>query len=198
MTDRFDQRYAIARWVAAEVLPHEPAVRAWLTRSRVRPEDADELIQEAYCRISMLETTAQIKRPDAYFFSIVRNLLVRRLRRERVVRIDAIAEIEAFQDELHPTPEQQAAARMDYARMLAFIANLPERCREIVTLRKLEGWSQKRIAAHLGTTEKAVEKQISVGVRAVQRAWMEADNAAEARYAALGQGRDQDRERRRP
>jgi len=179
----------MAAWVAAEVLPHEPAVRAWLARSKVSAEDADELVQEAYCRIAMLDTVETIGRPDAYFFSIVRNLMLRRLRRERIIRIEAIAEIEGYRDDLSPTPEQDAGARMDYARMLSFLATLPERCGEIVRLRKLEGWSQKRIAAHFGTTEKAIEKQVWLGVRAIQRAWSEAEVAAEARSAAYGKDR---------
>jgi RNA polymerase sigma-70 factor (ECF subfamily) len=176
-----------AAWVAAEVLPHEPAVRAWLARAKVRAEDADELVQEAYCRIAMIESVETIDRPDAYFFSIVRNLLLRRLRRERIIRIDAIAEIESFRDDASPTPEQDAVARMDYARVLAFLAGLPERCGEIVRLRKIEGWSQKQIAAHFDTTEKAVEKQVWLGVRAIQRAWSQAEDAAEIRSTAYGQ-----------
>lgn len=151
-------------------------MRAWLARSRVPPEDADEVIQDAYCRLAQLDTVEHIARPDAYFFSIVRNLLVRRLKRARVVPIEAIAEIDAYQDEAGPSPEREAANRLDYARMLAFMAALPERCRQIVQLRKIEGWSQKEIAAHLGVTEKAVEKQVWAGVKAIQRAWSQAEN----------------------
>lgn len=189
MTDAAEHRRQIASWVAAEVLPHEPAVRAWLGRTKVAAEDADELVQEAYCRLAMLKSVEGIERADAYFFSIVRNLLLRRLRRDRIIRIDAIAEIEAYQDDRSPTPEQHAGARMEYARMLSFLATLPERCREIVKLRKIEGWSQKEIAAHLGVTEKAVEKQVWVGVQAIQRAWSEAETSAEARYADYGKDR---------
>lgn len=153
-------------------------MRAWLVRSHVAREDIEEVIQDAYCRLSMLETVDHIDRPDAYFFSIVRNLLVRRLKRARVVAIETIAEIDAYSDERQITPEQHVGARLDYARMLDFMAALPDRCRSIVRLRKIEGWSQKDIAAHFGMTEKAVEKQVWVGVKAIQRAWSEADRMA--------------------
>lgn len=186
--ENLEKRRRIAQWVAAEVIPHEAAVRAWLRRARVTPQDVDEVVQDAYCRLSMLDAIDHIDRPDAYFFSIARNLLLRRLKRERVVAIDAIAEIDAFSDELYPSPEQQAASRLDYAKMLDFMSGLPERCRVIVTLRKIEGWSQKEIAAHLGTTEKAVEKQIWVGMKAIQRAWGDADRAAGERLRAFEAG----------
>ncbi len=168
------RRNEIAKWVAREVLPLEGRVRAWLNRAQVSKADADELIQEAYCRIAMLDAIDHIEAPYAYFHSIVRNLLLRRLRRERVVPLEAFAEIEALHDD-RPSPEQLAAGKVAYARILTLIAALPERCRQIVQLRKIEGWSQKQIAVHLGTTEKAVEKQVWVGVRLIRQAWADAE-----------------------
>lgn len=182
-----ERRRRIAAWVASEVIVHEGAARAWLARSRVTKEDIEELIQEAYCRLSMLDSVDHIERADAYFFSIVRNLLVRRVKRERVVPIDAMAEMDAYRDEMQPSPEQQAGARLDYARILEFMTSLPERCRTIVRLRKIEGWSQKEIAAHLDMSEKAVEKQVWVGVKAIQQAWSDADREAGERLRVFEQ-----------
>ena len=144
------------------------------------------MVQEAYCRLAMLDTVEHIDRPNAYFFSICRNLLVRRLKRERVVPITTIAEIEAVSADARPSPERETAGRLDYARLMALLETLPHRCREIVRLRKLEGWSQKEIAAHFNTTEKAVEKQVWLGVKAIREAWNEAEEQAQQRLFALG------------
>ena len=172
--------------MAREVIPHEARVRSWLGRSRVSPEDVDELIQESYCRLAMLETVEHIDCPDAYFFSIVRNLLLRRLKRQRVVPLETVAEIDAYIDD-RPSPEQLAAGRLDYARMLGFMAALPERCRQVLQLRKIDGWSQKQIAAHLGTTEKAVEKQVWLGVKAIRAAWSQAEQDSADRLERVEQ-----------
>jgi RNA polymerase sigma-70 factor (ECF subfamily) len=172
-----DQRRRIALWVAREVLPHEPRVRDWLRRSRISPEDIDELIQEAYCRLAMLDSVDHIDSPQAYFFSITRNLLVRRLKRQRVVPLETLAEIDAYEDD-RPSPERLAGGKMAYGKVLSLIAGLPDRCRKIVHLRKIDGWSQKQIAEHLGTTEKAVEKQIWLGVRLIREAWSQAEQDA--------------------
>jgi RNA polymerase sigma-70 factor (ECF subfamily) len=161
--------------VAREVIPHEGEVRAWLARPRLPQEDIDDLIQESYCRLSALDSVDHIDRPDAYFFSIARNLMVRRLKRAQVVPIDAIAEIEAYADDAHPSPEQQAGSRLDLARMRGFLAALPERCRRIVELRKLEDCTQREIAARLGVTESVVENEVYNGVQALLRAWRAAD-----------------------
>jgi len=174
-------------WVATNVIPHEAAVRGWLSRSRVAAEDVEELIQDAYCRLAMLDAVDHIERADAYFFSTVRNLLIRRLKRERIVSIETIAEIDSYID-LQPTPEEQAASRLDYARLLAFLGTLPERCATIVRMRKIDGWSQKEIAAELGITEKAVEKQVWLGVKAIQAEWRRSDNDADQRVRSFEQG----------
>lgn len=177
------RRSAIAIWVAREVMPHEARVRAWCARSRLAPEDADELVQEAYCRIAMLDRVDHIDNPAAYFFSIVRNLLLRRLKRMQVVPFESIAEIEAMHDPDGVSAERRLDGQLALARVRAIIATLPERCRRVVELRKLEGWSQKAIATHLGMTEKAVEKQVWLGVRAIREAWAAGESAAEARLA---------------
>lgn len=181
-----NRRLRISAWIAREVLPHEPSVRLWLARASVVPEDIDEVIQEAYCRLAMLEAIDHIDRPDAYFFATCRNLLVRRLKRERLVPIATIAEIEELGSDASPSPERETAGRLDYDRLMSILEKLPCRCREIVRLRKIEGWSQKEIAAHLDISEKAVEKQIWLGVKAIREAWSDGAARAEQRLCVLG------------
>lgn len=175
----------MAAWVTEHVIPHEPAVRAWLARARASQEDVDELIQESYSRLAALDSVDHIDRPDAYFFSIARNLLIRRLRRARVV---PIAEIDAYRDDIRPSPEREASSRLDYRRLLALIDALPERRGRIVRMRKLEGYSQREIAAALGVSESIVENEIHQGVQAVQRAWRDGEAVSAARLAAFESG----------
>lgn len=177
----------MAVWVARELLPHEGKVRSWLARSRLPVEEIDEVMQEVYCRIAMLPSVDHIEHPVAYMYSVARNLVLRRIKRQRVVMLDTVTDIEAWSDDAVPSPERQASGRMDYQRVLAIIAELPERCRTVVELRKLQGWSQKEIAAHLGMTEKAVEKQVWTGVRAIRTAWLRTEALGEALFEGRAQ-----------
>ena len=70
-----ERRRRMAAWVTQHVIPHERAVRAWLAR-HASQEDVDDVIQESYSRCAALDSVDHIHRPDAYFFSIARNLLV--------------------------------------------------------------------------------------------------------------------------
>ncbi len=172
-------------WVAREILPHENRIRGWFLRNRVSPEDADELLQEAYCRIARIDSFEDIASPPAYFFSIARNLLIRKLKRSKIVSFEEIADLENYDDDPASSLEDVAHYRMAYEKVMSLIASLPERCRKIVELRKIEGWSQKEIADHLNITEKAVEKQIWVGVRAVRQAWQDTYHQADGEGGLL-------------
>lgn len=130
----------------------------------------------------MLEEVSHIDSPIGYFFSAVKHLLLRRLKRQRVVLFEEIVEIESFQD-LRPSPEEHAAGRLAYKKMLDLVARLPLRCRTVVELRQIEGWSYRQIADHLGMTEKAVEKQLSVGLGEIRTAWKRAERQAAENFS---------------
>jgi len=103
-------------------------------------------------------------------FTTARNLMTDRIRRGRVVSIEATADLEALNvlvDEI--SPEQQASARQELSRLAQALDRLPPQCRNVVWLRKVEGIPQRQVADRLGISEGAVEKQISKGVRLLAR-----------------------------
>jgi RNA polymerase sigma-70 factor (ECF subfamily) len=59
-----------------------------------------------------------------------------------------------------PDPETQAADRQELARVMAAIAELPARLKEVLVLRTIEGMSQTEAAGILGVSEKAVETRL--------------------------------------
>lgn len=163
-------REILAAWVGREILPHEAALRAWLLRTVARAGDVEDIVQECYCRLSLLDSIDTISAPRAYLFMVARNVALQQMRRARIVRIEALTEI----DTLHlasdaPSPERIASGRQELARVRALIAALPDRCRQIVEMRKIEGLSQKEIAQRLGVSERIVENEASRGLRAVLR-----------------------------
>lgn len=153
------------KWVAEQVMPHEPAIRAWLYRSQMPADEIDDVIQEAYCRLAALDRIDGIDRPGAYFFSIARNLLLLQMRRQRIVRIETVAEIEAMApfDEA-PSADRELDGKREVARLRAVLATLPERCRRIFEMRKIEGLPQKEIARRLGVNEGIVENDTRKGL----------------------------------
>jgi RNA polymerase sigma-70 factor (ECF subfamily) len=164
-------REAIIDWVALHILPHEAYVRAWLMRAMRRSSDVDDVIQETYCQLAELDTIGHIRNGRAYFLAAARSILLQRLRRERVVRIETVTDMETLRvmDE-DPSPEQVIGARRELERVLGLIAMLPPVCRQVVELRRIHGFSQKETARRLGVTESVVENHSVRGLKAILKA----------------------------
>jgi len=160
-----DRRKRLA-WLAGHVFPHEGEVAGWLRRTLGPADDVQDVIQEAYCRICAAPDLDRIDNPRAYFFQIARGIVIDQLRRARVVRIEAVADVEAMpQPDDQPSPERITSARMELQQVSRFMANLPERCRLVLEMRKIEGLPQKEIARRLGVSEHVVENEAARGLR---------------------------------
>jgi RNA polymerase sigma factor (sigma-70 family) len=169
-----ENRDELVEWVGRCVLPYEGYARAWLRRASVRPNEIDDIIQEAYSRVASLESFRHITNPRAYFVEVVRNILFEQLRRSRIVRIDTVAELDSLNiTDDGPDQERTMIAKDELVRLRRLIDELPERCKWIFVLRKIDGLSQKQIAERLGITENTVETQVGRGLRLILNAWAE-------------------------
>jgi RNA polymerase sigma-70 factor (ECF subfamily) len=157
-------------WFAREILSHEAALVRYLKRSWQNYDEIDDLRQETYVRVYEASTHRRPTEPKSFLFTTARHLMTDRLRRKRIVSIEATGDIEALNvsvDEL--SPEQVAGGHQELRHLAAAFDLLPPRCREVVWLRKVEGLSQKEVAARMGITEGVIEKHITKGVRLLAR-----------------------------
>ncbi len=164
-------RREIVTWVGSNIVPHEADLRARLRRMAVPEEEISDIVQDAYLKISKLDSTGHIVNARGYFFATARTMLLDRIRRERIVRIDSMTEMEALTlaDE-DPGPERRVSARLELERVRRLIAALPERCREIFELRRIQGVPQREIADRLGVPEHIVEAQATRGLKLILKA----------------------------
>jgi RNA polymerase sigma factor (sigma-70 family) len=160
------EKFPQARWFAEQVQPHEPMLRAWLRGRFPSERDLDDLVQETFARLLKAHAASPIANPKAFLFATARNLALDRLRRRQLVCLEPLAEIaesSVLDDRLGVS---EALGRQQELELLTqAIQSLPERCRQVLTLRKIYGLSQKEIAAQLGITEHTVEAQVGNGVR---------------------------------
>jgi RNA polymerase sigma factor (sigma-70 family) len=154
------------RWFTEEVLPHEAALRGWLRARYPMLHDIDDLVQESYGRVLRARAAAPIDSVKAFLFATARNLAFDHFRRHQIVGIDSLAEIEELSVlEDVPGVSETVGKQQELELLTQAIQSLPARCRQVLTLRKIYGLSQKQIAAELGISEHTVEAQVGNGVR---------------------------------
>jgi RNA polymerase sigma-70 factor (ECF subfamily) len=164
-------RYAdVIEWISCCILPHEAALRGWLQRHAAM--DADDLVQEAYCRLSQLSDWETIANPRAYLFTTVRNLLLEHVRRSQVVGIQSLLDIQSLDVvDTAPLPDQIVEGQTELGRLRAIAEHLPDNCRDVFILRKLYQLSQREVAERLDLTQSVVEKRTAQALKIVLRAW---------------------------
>ncbi|MBI5769356.1 MAG: RNA polymerase sigma factor [Verrucomicrobia bacterium] len=164
-----------SRWFAAHVQPHESELRAYLRAHFPEHLDLDDLVQETYARLLQArEQHAALRSPKAYLFATARNAAFDFFRRRKIVAIDGIAEIERLPVlEDRPGVAEAVAHDQELQLLAEAIQALPERCRRVLTLRKLHGLSHREIAAQLGISENTVNAQVAIGVLRL-RDWLRA------------------------
>jgi len=153
------------RWFLRNILPHEQALRGWLSRSAPPGVDPDDIIQEAYTILAEMETVGGIVHPRAYLFQVARSVIMRHVRRARIVPIhtvDDLERLEHFDDAA--SPEQYAIDRDELRQLARAIAAMPHKTREAFILRRVQGLPQRQIAARMRITENTVETHISRGI----------------------------------
>lgn len=152
-------------WFVREVLPLEASLRRYLHNGWRNEADIGDMCQDVFVRC-IEAAKREIPHPTRPFvFFIARTLLIDRLRRNQIVSIDAVADLEAFGISADdPAPDRSAMARQDWRRLQAALAKLPERQREAVVLRKVEGLSRKEIAQRMGIAEPTVAQHLANGI----------------------------------
>ncbi len=155
-----------ARWFVDEVLPHEANLRSWLRARFPAIEDVDDMVQEAFTRLLKAHDSGPIVNPRAFLFVTTRNMALNQLRHLRYERPPGASEVDplSIADEVN-SPLESMAKEEELQQLIRAIQSLPNRCRQVMTLRKIYGLSQKEVAQRLGISVHTVETQGSIGLR---------------------------------
>jgi RNA polymerase sigma factor (sigma-70 family) len=158
-------------WISRHILPHEPALRAWLRRRASRDLEVDDIVQETYAVLAGLPAVEHIRAPRAYAFQTALSVVLQHARRAQRVRIDPVGDMAALMTPADaPSAETWVAARQDLRWVRDVLLAMPARQREAFTLRKMEGLSQRQIAQRMGIAESTVEKHLGQALRGLMAA----------------------------
>lgn len=124
---------------------------------RTGDADAEDLMHSAFLRLEQYQAGHTISNPAAFLVRTAVN-----------IRIDGYRQQRRFHDA--PLPEQPdpcapadeiVAAKLFFSRVTEGINRLPDRTREIFLMHRIDKLEYTEIAARLGITVSAVEKQMA-------------------------------------
>jgi len=157
-----EERYLV------QALEFESVLRACLYRYARNTSDVEELLQDTYARLltAGASNEPEVRSVRAFALTVARNVAFDWLRHKQVVPIELVADMEAM-DILDERDQIDAIVNSHQELMLLVkaIQQLPERCRQVFTLRKVYGYSQKEIAARMNISENTVEQQLIKAAR---------------------------------
>jgi RNA polymerase sigma-70 factor (ECF subfamily) len=153
-------------------------LRRYLTRLLGNPTEAQDVAHDAYLRVQPAVEKPTAENPEALLYTTARRLAINQLKRRSIAPISTTP---PPVDSLSTTPGvvQQVMARQELQQLEAAIAQLPEGCRAVLLLRKIELLSHQEIAQKLGIAISTVEKQHARALRLLRMALLtENDDAA--------------------
>lgn len=146
-------------------------LRRYLARMLGSTTEAQDVAHDAYLRMyRSCDGTPSAEKPEAFLYTVARRLAINRIRRRSVSPIVG-AELNAESAAAaQPGVAQQVMARQELNLLQAAIDDLPNGCRTVLLLRRVEQLSHREIADRLGIAVSTVEKQHARALRLLRAA----------------------------
>lgn len=163
MTSREEDVHA---WFVREVLPLEAALTKFLQHNWRGQANVADMLHDVYVRVIDAARKELPKATSPFVFTTARNLLVDRVRQEKIIPLEAVENLEALNIAADaPGPDEQTIAREELRRVQAALEKLHPRSRDALLMHHVEGLSLREIAVRLGITENTVGWYLNAGVR---------------------------------
>ena len=145
-------------------------LRRYLTRLLGNTSEAQDVAHDAYLRVYPQGDQTTAEQPEAVLYTTARRLAINRLKRRSISPIATdVAPLDSAASAA-PGVAQQVMARQELRLLEQAIAQLPEGCRTVLLLRKVELLSHREIADRLGIAVSTVEKQHARALRLLRSA----------------------------
>ena len=145
-------------------------LRRYLARLLGNTAEAQDVAHDAYLRVYPNRDDARIEKPEAVLYTTARRLAINRLKRRSIAPFATSPVSSDAATAETAGVAQQVMARQELRLLETALAELPEGCRTVLLLRKVELLSHREIAERLGIAISTVEKQHARALRLLRAA----------------------------
>lgn len=147
-------------------------VRGVVLRRGVAPQDADDILQEAFTRLESYTRVHELRSREAFLVTTALNISRDQARRRASSPLDPGGlDLEAIADSA-PQPEEQLRAQERLRRAGSGLARLDPLTRRCLLAQRLEGLTFPQVAEREGLSVAAVEKRVARAVMFLTQ-WMD-------------------------
>lgn len=136
---------------------------------------SQDIVQDVFIKVWEIKNKIEIINIEAFLFRMVRNRCIDYIKHIRVVnsrlqefevssKYEELYRIDFIGDEPYLLIEKELKLKID-----RIINDLPEKCREVFIMSRIEGMKNKEIAEHLNINIKNVERHISRALSAFRK-----------------------------
>lgn len=136
---------------------------------RLNAADVEDLTQDVFLRLAAPSTQTALRKPDAFVFTLARNLVrdrARRLHTRALATSVTVDDVDLTCE--RPTPEEAHELNERLREVQEVLNSLKPNTREVFVLHRVQGNSYSEIAALMGISVSMVEKHVMSAILALR------------------------------
>ncbi|MGJ8679387.1 RNA polymerase sigma factor [Paraglaciecola sp.] len=144
---------------------YKSALKYFISGLVINSQDVDDVCQETFLRTYKSSLETEIKTPKSFMFKVAKNLIYSDFRRASTQLNEYVEDIDLVDCELElDNLEKNSIAQEKLGVMCEAIAGLPNKCRQVVVMRKVYGMKTKDIAKRMNISPVTVSNYITKGM----------------------------------
>lgn len=141
------------------------SLKCFISGYVINPQDVDDVCQETFLRTYKSSLEKEIKSPKSFMFKVAKNLIFSDFRKASTQLSEYVENIDIVDSSIELDDlENNLLAQEKLGVMCEAIAALPNKCRQVVIMRKVYGLSTKDIAVRMNISTTTVSNYITRGM----------------------------------
>jgi RNA polymerase sigma-70 factor, ECF subfamily len=129
---------------------------------------AIDLVQETFTRAwEYVHSGKEVTNLKSFIYKVANNLIIDEYRRKRPVSLDELRE-DGFDVATVRESDNSIIMEAETEQVLKLVNQLPEKYKDVILMRYIDGLSPKRIGEIVGESENTVSVRINRGIKKIQ------------------------------